>query len=92
MREADTKTDVGLRGTCAYYQCFGTVCAMCMCAAGFWGCDVLLHFCTLFWAKGQDFLFQNSFKGCSELEKAGLKQEKDILNQERAFQNRKMTF
>ena len=46
MREADTKTDVGLRGTCAYYQCFGTVCAMFMCAAGFWACEraiALLH-------------------------------------------------
>ena len=34
-----------------------TLCAMCVRAADFLVCDVRLHFCTLFWAKGQDFLF-----------------------------------
>ena len=32
-------------------QIFGTVCAMCVRAAGFWACDVRSHFCTLFGTK-----------------------------------------
>jgi hypothetical protein len=57
--------DVGLRRTCAYYhssarvmcvwKCvwkgFETVRAMCVRAAHFWGCDVGLHFSTLFGTK-----------------------------------------
>ena len=62
-------SDVGLRRTCAYYRTFAR--AMCVrkgfrnCACdvraccSFRACDVRSHFCTIFWTKWQDFLFQN---------------------------------